>query len=840
MTITVTQAYSNLGGGVLGSGTYDRSILITVTSGGFPGGLGGSEQALVTGSGAFNFNSGFTANTSHIDFQLKGKKRIATAVRISSSSSYGNWKVRASQDALTWTDIGSATLNGSSPQIIDCSSNTTPYAYYSLMPTTSSSGTGFVMSLVEFEFSGNQYEWGNRNTGSLVVASTNASMSGGGTTAMFDGVLANNGTNAWWSGDAATGKYIQFDFVDAVELMAIYSFDSGSGGDNATWKVQKWDGASWLDMSSAKLWDLSSAAGKTFPVTTDGVASTRWRMLGTAGTMNSGPFYWEFGFDIVDSSIAPSVNAVVTGVALEVMNTGDGSNAIVSAAGLEIMSTGDGSSAIVPALGIEVMMSVTPAPRRAFDGGKIFEFQYALQPETMYSESDWDSIYSVGDRAGNGLLQMDSTFPGDNFGGTPQSLIDHKANTHFDVQGGDPPVGASITWKTLDGSFQFISGFRLTTGSARSLNGWWAHLAGYDGHVWAKNTIEFDEFSITYTAPAAFDSYQYQLFFTPMFFPWNFWTITYQSPKDSDDGQFDTTSFGSELQLKVYHSVLDGGDRRTTNGRSIKRVTITTSAGIIADSSAPGIDPFDMIIDGVYASNEKAGHTHFLRVGGTPGNDAIITPGEYIQFKFPRKVVMRDTVWNTGVSFDGGEALDSGGNPTVYGTWQWQASNAANSGYVNIGDPWHFSPGSIWIRSPMPILALRQDAAEPADYNLYLYPYWRMVLVEGPAFGSAANCNLFQVQFNLIDPDNQFPLLEVAFTDDVDGVAVTATIGPMANPYAIAFTDNTDDKMTATPTIIPNLILTAAFTDGTSDGITTRGSFYPTVYSQTMVIVKGR
>jgi hypothetical protein len=214
-----------------------------------------------------------------------------------------------------------------------------------------------------------------------------------------------------------------------------------------------------------------------------------------------------------------------------------------------------------------------------------------------------------------------------------------------------------------------------------------------------------------------------------------------------------------------------------------------------------------MIIDGVYASNEKAGHTHFLRVGGTPGNDAIITPGEYIQFKFPRKVVMRDTVWNTGVSFDGGEALDSGGNPTVYGTWQWQASNAANSGYVNIGDPWHFSPGSIWIRSPMPILALRQDAAEPADYNLYLYPYWRMVLVEGPAFGSAANCNLFQVQFNLIDPDNQFPLLEVAFTDDVDGVAVTATIGPMANPYAIAFTDNTDDKMTATPTIIPNLII---------------------------------
>jgi hypothetical protein len=839
MTITVTQSYSNFGGGVLGGGTYDRSILITVTSGGFPGGLGGSEQALVSGSGAFNFNSGFTANTSHIDFQLAGKKRIATAVRISSSASYGNWKVRGSQDGLTWTDIGSATLNGTSPQVISCSGNTTPYSYYSLMPTTSSTGTGFVMSLVEFEFSGNQYEWGNRNTGPLVAATMSFTPSGGGGLAMFDGVLANNGTNAWWSGDPATGASIQFDFADPVEIMSIYSFDSGTGGNNATWKIQKWNGSSWIDMSSAKLWDLTSFAGKTFPVTTDGVASTRWRMLGTAGNMNSGPFYWEFGFDIVDSSIAPSVNAVVVAAAVEVLNTGDGSNAVVPSVAAEVLNTGDGSSATAAGVAVEVLMSVTAAPTRAFDGSKIFEFMFAQQPETRYSEADWDSVYSIGDRAGNGLMQMNSTFPGDNFGQSPQNLMDYRADTHFTVQGGDPPLGASITWKTLDGSFQFISGIRLTTGSVRQLDGWWMHLAGFDGRIWATNILDFDQFSIGYTSPSNFDSAWFNLFFTPMFFPWNFWTITYVEPKDSDDGSLSTTEFGSELMLKVYHSVLDGGDRRPTNGRSIKRVEITVSSGILASCSDPGVDPFLNMIDGVYASNGKE-HTNLARVGGTSGDDEIIAPGEYVQFKFPRKVVMRDTVWNIGVSFDGGEALDSGGNPLYFGTWQWQGSNAANSGYVNVGDPWHFLPGSIWMRSPMPVPALRQDAAEPVPITPYLYQYWRMVLVEGPAFGGVANADIFQLQFNLIDPDNQAPPLEGPFSDDIDDAMNTTMTVTVASPTDLNLSDGADDMLSTTLTVINNLVLTGTFSDSTDDVLRARASFEPSTFVQTFAIVKGR
>jgi hypothetical protein len=123
-------------------------------------------------------------------------------------------------------------------------------------------------------------------------------------------------------------------------------------------------------------------------------------------------------------------------------------------------------------------------------------------------------------------------------------------------------------------------------------------------------------------------------------------------------------------------------------------------------------------------------------------------------------------------------------------------------------------------------------------YNDNLFAYWRMVLVEGPAFGDNG---IFQLQFNLIDPDNQSPLLETAFTDDVDGVLPVVTIGAPGNPFQSSpFTDGDTDVMTTTVTIIPNLSLSVAFADGDNDVMNTWGSFYPSRISQTMVVVKGK
>lgn len=301
MTVTVTQSYANFGGGVVAGGVaYDRRMQIDLTITGF-GSSGGNPLNIINkGSGAFNMAGGGTAGVDEIFFRWRAKKRVITAVRLIGSGFNGTWALKGSQDGVTWSAaLGTKTLTGTT-DVISCAGNTTAYLHYKLTPTTNF--TSMVLTDCEFEISGNQYEWGNRNTGSLVVPTVTFSISGGGTAAMMNGDLTANGTQSWWSGDPATGKTLQLDFADPVELLAIYSFDTGGpGSNNGTWKVQKWDGAAWVDVCAAKVWDMASFDGKRFDCTPTGT-STRYRMLGTAGNMNSGPFYQEFGFDITDTS----------------------------------------------------------------------------------------------------------------------------------------------------------------------------------------------------------------------------------------------------------------------------------------------------------------------------------------------------------------------------------------------------------------------------------------------------------------------------------------------------------------------------------------------------------
>lgn len=528
-------------------------------------------------------------------------------------------------------------------------------------------------------------------------------------------------------------------------------------------------------------------------------------------------------------------HSFAAGAAVEVLSNGTDAVANVAGASVDVLSSGIDSTAFVAGAVVEVMSSVALAPKRAFDGTEIYEFQFAFLPETIYNEADYDSIYSIGARVANGTLSFTyDGFSGGTFGTNPNQLADFNwglsGGNGFVVGGQDGwPAGAYVGFSTADGSYQFISGVKFYRSSG-AWNGYWTMYAGYDGVVWAVNHLEFDEFSVGFAGGVA------EITFSPPFVPFNYWSFTLSSFGAGDD--WPGNDFGSEIMLKVYHSVLDGGDRRPTNGRAIKRVTVSHSSGIESSAGA-GNDALQNVVDGKYSGSNggpspltgKSIATQFKRVGWTSGDDAILAAGEYIQFSFPRKVVMREMVWNCGGS---GEVLDSGGNPTIYGTWQWQASNASGSGYVNIGDPWHFAEGSNWIKSPPPI------PAPIADITPYLYPYWRMVLVEGPAFGGSVSGNIFQIQFNLIDPDNQAPILEIAFSDDTDGVAPVVTIGSAGSPNEIKYSDGDSDVLNATITIVENAILSVSFSDDTGDGLQAWGSFYPTRFSQTMVVVKGR
>jgi hypothetical protein len=121
-----------------------------------------------------------------------------------------------------------------------------------------------------------------------------------------------------------------------------------------------------------------------------------------------------------------------------------------------------------------------------------------------------------------------------------------------------------------------------------------------------------------------------------------------------------------------------------------------------------------------------------------------------------------------------------------------------------------------------------------------MYQYWRMVLVEGPAFGGSTEGNIFQVQFNLIDPSDQAPPNEGQFTDDVtDALSGTPTI-TAADPTKQPLSDGDTDVLTGTPEVIINFDLTEQLTDGNSDVLTGRSSLAPSIFVQSFAIVKGR
>lgn len=112
-----------------------------------------------------------------------------------------------------------------------------------------------------------------------------------------------------------------------------------------------------------------------------------------------------------------------------------------------------------------------------------------------------------------------------------------------------------------------------------------------------------------------------------------------------------------------------------------------------------------------------------------------------------------------------------------------------------------------------------------------------MVLDEGPAFGGGLHMR--QCLFQLQDSGDMGTPMSVNFSDDVDGELPTLTI-INESPFIVRFSDATEDGLTLDLTITPNLDLSIAFSDAAEDGLTAYGSFYPSVFGQTMIITTGR
>jgi hypothetical protein len=526
-----------------------------------------------------------------------------------------------------------------------------------------------------------------------------------------------------------------------------------------------------------------------------------------------------------------TTNIRTSEIAAEVLNRGAATNVLVSEVAVEALSTVAAATTMarVSEIAVEALSKYN---NQTFDGTQIKEIYFGIQSDFVYLESDYDSIYSRGDRIANGLI---TTGVGGTWasGGNPQ-FVDAAFDNNFSFAAGDgtnlqggsnlyPGAFMSITFQ--GGNFVDVRGLKWVGQDHIDLTGYtWTITGGFDiSFAWWIVPGGTHEFTLT-TASTGHD-YQGQFEFDPQGFL--YWPY-YQIAVSEFAASVPSTRFCNELWLKVNHSNLDGGDRRNLGGtRPDKWVIVSHSTGIETQSGA-GFDADAGIVDGKYLYSNR--DSFFNPTSSTVYRDAsthgvLNTAGQYIQYQFPRAVAMQEMVW---VIDDSQPEVYSSGNPTKYGTWQWQASALPTSGYVNVGSPWKFNAGSTFMVTPNPTVGL---PSVPPQYQ-----FWRQVLVTGPAL----NLRLYQAVFNLYDPGNAQNLYFVSFSDDTDAVEIIPTVTTVPSPpsnLSITFSDGETDALNATATVLANLSLTIAFTDDAD--FETFSDLYPSNYVQSFLVTTG-
>jgi len=311
---------------------------------------------------------------------------------------------------------------------------------------------------------------------------------------------------------------------------------------------------------------------------------------------------------------------------------------------------------------------------------------------------------------------------------------------------------------------------------------------------------------------------------------YDYWQMTYVS------GTRSSARFCNEIDLKISHSNLDGGDRRSTNGRPEKRCVFTMSADWMYAPSH--LNPQDALFDGLHfydnaGDSSKSGHQAAIgRAVGAPIGNPLSVVGAWLQFVFPRPVIMQRLMF---VTFNtDGEVYDSGDEPTIFGRWHWEISKNDGTTWAQVGSSWSFCEGGDMVapRDLSPFDIDRSDAGVGEDG----VTHWRMVLEEGPAFGTAEV--LDQIVFDLYDATGLAPLFTVDFTDDIDGEPIVFVPGDSGSPYVVTFSDGSDDKLTFVFENTPNPVLAVHFDDGAT--FDTWSDLYPSVVVQTTLVTTGR
>lgn len=470
---------------------------------------------------------------------------------------------------------------------------------------------------------------------------------------------------------------------------------------------------------------------------------------------------------------------------------------------------------------------------KSVDGTRIFEFTANIAPDQTYVSDDWDSIWARGNRIENGLVVAAGSYGFDVEFSPPSEMFDGAHAFPLGngwTPGGNTPAGAGVWW-TFDIGVP-ITGIRFRGTELIVTSEFWNLVAGVDpGFIFPVSyAADFLEFSMG--QGSSLDGYgtrSSEISFSPRFpLPWPHYELLYAHANPTRPAD----RVANEIEFKVRHSSLDGGDRRPGVAAASKTVTFTMSSDWGYRTGGTYGDPADILFDGVHflegAPDGYGGIERKVQLGKASNpNTAQDVVGSYLQFVFPRGVIPYYLLFEMA---QGKENYDSGGEPTLAGKWHWEFSNTGGASWIALTESWFFREAAYMVA---PSETYFDVIAGPSAGSTH----WRMVLDEGPAFGGGTIIR--QILFTFRDYAELGTPLSVSFTDDTDATPATVTI-TSESPYIVRLSDGTDDGLTFTATIIPNLSLTIAFSDAADDGITAYGSFYPSVFGQTMVITTGR
>lgn len=472
------------------------------------------------------------------------------------------------------------------------------------------------------------------------------------------------------------------------------------------------------------------------------------------------------------------------------------------------------------------------------DGSFIWEMTFNAINNQRYQEADYYSIFSVGDRNRNGLINAIRFGVGAADFIIPAGMIDnnyaHALGSGWvpQAQNPQPYGGAHLDFgpnKVTIAAFKCIGSNQYDDTDQHDD---FTFKVGFDAANILPDSYakEFDAFRPSQlTFDASLNMFYTEFVTTPrVAAEWSFYEFAYfpiPSVSHSD-------MFAEDLEIKIFHSMLDGGDRRTTNGNPNKRTAFSMSTHWSANpGSGHVVAPSSAWFDGsILRGNSPNGTSNTdYSIVGTAANSgiAVTTVGAYFQFVFPRIVIPLHFL----MQVENREVYDSGGDPTIYGKWHWEYSLNGGVSYTPIGNTWWFKENCDYCLAP--------NTGE--TFGLKGVPgigdgatHWRMVLDAGPAFG---NHSIYEVMFNLHDIGDQTVAFEAFFSDDVDGALPVVSITSLS-PFFVQFSDGADDKIGGTFTNTPNPLLSAFFTDEST--MTFRASFEPSTYVQTVVVMTGK